>query len=1801
MKNIKLFSALTVLTGLFIMPLTLLASVTGNFTDNVAPAATLGTSATDGLVMDVTIPDAWNSAVFTPDTLLQDSLANNYWQGGTLHAFPALGTTAGVGFKEFDAGIEYNAGEAVVRDLDADGVYTSGADTLGVDQTDGAPAAGTTLFDVVAGDRLCSDSADSTTASLVWTSTADGADLTTCTADDTLGLQLKGAGGVPALHILIVTGDNWAKTDAVIDNTTDIYKENVAETLTYSAAADDDVYSIGGLVAGDVLSNFPADCDGAGPETAPCGFAGPGTIDATADIYLDKGTAGGAAPNSVVDRQDDRLNAITVQNTGTAVDTTDIVAVNVWADNGSGGFGPGDALLGAAVWDAVDSWDLSGLTQAVSAGGQRIFVTVNTAAAPTNARTIIMKIPQMVDGGVGGSYQASDLGVFMASNNDGPTNADLINGATQTIDSAKPTFQATTVTADTNNDGTVDQITIDFSEPVNIVDGNAGNGFAGLALGNGCIIANANYAASGVTQLILPNLTGCTADSTNITPSVTYSTGTAYTIADVAGNEMANAHSIAAADGSAPVPLVALTEDIDANGKVDALEIIFSEAIDDSGIMGYNAGVNYLPPTFAVGNVSNEAIDASESVCVHDTGEDDQYLCVVFDENVGACDASDQTGCDTGVINQEATWNGVSVMIRDLAAIPNMAGDYTPGSIPVDDEANPVVVARVTKDTNQTDGSAGTTDGKLDGVLLTFSEPMDASLITGASFDMYTSADVGLTETFSDAASVDDTIFFGVTDSAAGDTGDLIKSQIVVAQVCDRAAGIENCIVDPVRVSSTDGAGPVALSSKYQDLTGNGVVDNMVITFSADTGLACSFESNDWMMTPSDIITGITGSCSVVGNVMNLGLTGNANKTGSAIDPTIRYLNNATPDSLDDGAGNPVPPFGPMNVTDAAGPYMVSGAYSDSNSDGKVDRVVLTYTENTTFTMAGADWNFSTPSNMNLINDFENGLADGSHECSGSGTTTITCTDAGTGTFDADANETGISVGAQPAWTYTSSANVTDGLTQAPTQTLTLADNANPIATGATLNYNDNIKELVVTFSEEVDTASSDETKLHINNVTGVDDVTLTLPTTTGTPTATSLSFPLTEAQRAAALLMSGVTGGAGGAVVLDMDAGAATDISAALNTSLIDDNNTVVETADTHVPALTQWDINYITNQLTLTFSETVDAGTLTPTALTIQDAATATTSYTLTGGTTVSLDGTTIVLDMLIADVDAIKSTVGLAKDIGSSYLRTTALLIDDIATNGNAAIADGAAIQASSFTGSGTFGDLNGTLLLSSDVIYNPAKARVSFQVQNALPTDGKIEITFPNIFNVASVATLENIVGLDGTYTVTVVGKTVTVTRTGGTILAPLTNVSFSLVQVINPSVLGLTPDFTFKTKTSTNAIIDQDLTVLGQTIIMPPAGVSTVSTPSVSSGGGGGGGYRAPGSYLLKPILPSTDEEETTTEGSGETPSLPAYIPGSAPVFEDTQNHWAQDYIAELADRGIVTGKTDTEFAPDDDVSRAELLKIALGAFGFSVPESVTEKPLPDVEIGDWYAPYVKAGLDNQIIYGFQDGFQPNAPASRGMSATVLAKAAGFEDIWNHYTNNYMVHDDWTYAVFPDVPKNAYGANYFAPYVAYLHDQGIIDGYADGTFGPGKPITRAEIAKIVTKLLDMFSPTEGMEGQELEAAECGDLADKLESCTLYSCSYTDPETKQKLDRVVSGYQDGVCEFFESQPDGFTMECQLPSSGQANLASYYKDPVGSKDKLQTELDNGNCTITLLDQPATSNEIQSADAEMMDGQGL
>ncbi len=194
------------------------------------------------------------------------------------------------------------------------------------------------------------------------------------------------------------------------------------------------------------------------------------------------------------------------------------------------------------------------------------------------------------------------------------------------------------------------------------------------------------------------------------------------------------------------------------------------------------------------------------------------------------------------------------------------------------------------------------------------------------------------------------------------------------------------------------------------------------------------------------------------------------------------------------------------------------------------------------------------------------------------------------------------------------------------------------------------------------------------------------------------------------------------------------------------------------------------------------------------------------------------------------------------------------------------------------------------------------------------------------------------------------------------------------------------------------------------------------------------------------------------EGKGPSVGVTTGKVNAKTGFTDIVGHWGESYIETLFTKGIVKGKTSKAYAPNDYVTRAELTKVAIMAFGYNVP-TVMENPFADVSKTAWYAPYVQAAKTMAIVKGVGGNkFAPNRSINRAEALKILIEAAGF-DTSGKITISF---------------KDTYKRAWYMKYVNFAKVNGIVSGYADGKFGPANNMTRAEMAKIIINVLNTIT-------------------------------------------------------------------------------------------------------------------------------
>ncbi|MCK4454182.1 hypothetical protein KAU51_02450 [Candidatus Parcubacteria bacterium] len=133
---------------------------------------------------------------------------------------------------------------------------------------------------------------------------------------------------------------------------------------------------------------------------------------------------------------EDKLLAIALENIGTAKDFYDIERFKLWKDDDTPGFQglEKDKELGTFTFNGLNNnWYLDNLEELVSLEGLRIFVSVEIWKHATANRSIQLRIPILYDENSNGDFDIGDLGIFMESKNNGPSDEAIVNSYSQTI------------------------------------------------------------------------------------------------------------------------------------------------------------------------------------------------------------------------------------------------------------------------------------------------------------------------------------------------------------------------------------------------------------------------------------------------------------------------------------------------------------------------------------------------------------------------------------------------------------------------------------------------------------------------------------------------------------------------------------------------------------------------------------------------------------------------------------------------------------------------------------------------------------------------------------------------------------------------------------------------------------------------------------------------------------------------------------------------------------------------------------------------------------------------------------------------------------------------------------------------------------------------------------------------------------------------------------------------------------------------------------------------------------------------
>lgn len=220
---------------------------------------------------------------------------------------------------------------------------------------------------------------------------------------------------------------------------------------------------------------------------------------------------------------------------------------------------------------------------------------------------------------------------------------------------------------------------------------------------------------------------------------------------------------------------------------------------------------------------------------------------------------------------------------------------------------------------------------------------------------------------------------------------------------------------------------------------------------------------------------------------------------------------------------------------------------------------------------------------------------------------------------------------------------------------------------------------------------------------------------------------------------------------------------------------------------------------------------------------------------------------------------------------------------------------------------------------------------------------------------------------------------------------------------------------------------------------------------VSGNGNGGNGGTGGGNGGYSGVTISG----TGTSGSTQTPLTPI----NKDIFTDIENvSWAKEAIVNLKLKGVINGKTDTTFSPNDKVTREEFTKMITAAVAFNAEKA--EIGFNDADPAMWYYTYLQQAKAAGLINGISDTyFGVGQPITRQDMAVIIYNAAKYKAVIGNATpDDFPFGDD---ASMSDYAKEA---------VYTLKTMGIVNGVDSVNFAPLANATRAEAAVMIYRLL-----------------------------------------------------------------------------------------------------------------------------------
>lgn len=198
----------------------------------------------------------------------------------------------------------------------------------------------------------------------------------------------------------------------------------------------------------------------------------------------------------------------------------------------------------------------------------------------------------------------------------------------------------------------------------------------------------------------------------------------------------------------------------------------------------------------------------------------------------------------------------------------------------------------------------------------------------------------------------------------------------------------------------------------------------------------------------------------------------------------------------------------------------------------------------------------------------------------------------------------------------------------------------------------------------------------------------------------------------------------------------------------------------------------------------------------------------------------------------------------------------------------------------------------------------------------------------------------------------------------------------------------------------------------------------------------------------------------------------SFVSAFAEPFSDIDGHWAGSEILKAYESKTINGDTDGRFRPDDDISRAEFMKMVTvllaEKLGAEIPENEASKHWADKYYSFAVSAYLPTNRDasyDGICPGVMSLEDLDIPVRRWEMAYILSSA--FENVFGLYEEGELETEISDLETVESYDETVSGA------IKSIISLKLANGDQNGCFNPQSTGTRAEAVVLINRAADLI--------------------------------------------------------------------------------------------------------------------------------